>query len=97
MTSVSHEKNMGTGRSTAPTQIPSTPGWRKVDRIRISTSQNILKISILLLLLFLSGEVIITQISISLSNKFINLKNVALKISMGLKVDLLNMLSTGRK
>ena len=28
-TSVSHARNMGTGRSTAPTQIPSTPGWRK--------------------------------------------------------------------
>ena len=28
-TSVSQVRNMGTGRSTAPTQIPSTPGWRK--------------------------------------------------------------------
>jgi len=28
-TSVSHARNMGTGRSTAPTQIPSTAGWRK--------------------------------------------------------------------
>ena len=38
----------------------------KVDRIRISTPQQIIKISILLILLFLSGEVIVTQISISL-------------------------------
>jgi hypothetical protein len=28
-TFVSHARNMGTERSTAPTQIPSTPGWRK--------------------------------------------------------------------
>ena len=28
-TSVSHARNMGTGRSIAPTPIPSTPGWRK--------------------------------------------------------------------
>ena len=28
-TSVLRARNMGTGRSTAPTQIPSTPGWRK--------------------------------------------------------------------
>jgi len=27
--SVSHARNIGTGRSTAPTQIPSTPHWRK--------------------------------------------------------------------
>ena len=26
---VSHARNMSTGRSTAPTQIHSTPGWRK--------------------------------------------------------------------
>ena len=39
---------------------------------------------------------IVTQTLILLSNKFIILKNVALKITMGLKVDLLNMLSTGK-
>ena len=67
----------------------------KVDRIRISTPQQILKISILCILLFLSEEVIVTQISISLLNKFIILKNVALKIFMGLKVDSLSMPITG--
>ena len=33
-TSVSHARNMGTGRSTAPTQIPSTPGWRKSGQVQ---------------------------------------------------------------
>jgi len=88
---------MGTRRSSAPTQIPSTPAWRKSGQDQDINAPTDSKDKYSFdFALPEWGSDRVTQISISLSNKFIILKNVALKITMGLKVDLLNMLSTGR-